>query len=214
MKKYLSIILVNFALLLIDVILFTAWLITKKEELMYPIGLCTGLFASCFFVSLFSIFIRKKRSCQTHFDERQLKSRGDCFSVGFFVLLICLLVDGIFRNIFDFDWSNYLVGVFTWGMISIGVFAVLAIWKDAYTSMEENKLRFSVFLCGIGTIDLATGIALVCLDGFLVNGQVGTPFINILGGIVLLVTAINLFIKYKMDKRKVEEDEEFKTEVC
>ena len=215
MKKYLFPILLNAILAFVDIVLLSIWLITKSKAVLYPLGFFTGLFISILFVSLISIVIRKKRPCQTQFDERQLKSRGSCFCVSFFFLLICLLIDGIVRNILDYDWSNYLVGVFTWGMLSIGVFAILAIWKDAYTSEGENKLRLSIFLGIVGLIDSIVGIISVIQNEFVADGKVTVSFINLLGGVVLLVTAVNLFVKYKIDKKKVFiEDEEFETEVC
>lgn len=126
-----------------------------------------------------------------------------------------LIVDGILRQILNYDWSDYFVGTFTWGMLSIGVFANMAIWKDAYTSESENKLRFAIFLGCIGIIDGVVGILSIIREGFIVNGKVDVSFINLFGGIVLLITAISLVIKYRMDKRKVFiEDEEFETEVC
>ncbi|MDE5856731.1 MAG: hypothetical protein K2H06_06765 [Anaeroplasmataceae bacterium] len=215
MKKYLFPILLNAILAFVDIVLLSIWLITKSKAVLYPLGFFTGLFISILFVSLISIVIRKKRPCQTQFDERQLKSRGSCFCVSFFFLLICLLIDGVVRNILDYDWSSFLVGVFTWGMLSIGVFAILAIWKDAYTSEGENKLRLSIFLGIVGLIDSIVGIISVIQNEFVADGKVTVSFINLLGGVVLLVTAVNLFVKYKIDKRKVFiEDEEFETEVC
>ncbi|MDE7385415.1 MAG: hypothetical protein K2M84_06620, partial [Anaeroplasmataceae bacterium] len=210
MKKYLFPILLNVILAFVDIVLLSIWLITKNKALLYPLGFFTGLFISILCVSLVSILIRKKRPCQTQFDERQLKSRGSCFCVSFFFLLICLLIDGIVRNILDYDWSSFLVGVFTWGMLSIGVFAILAIWKDAYTSEGENKLRLSIFLGIVGLIDSIVGIISVIQNEFIADGKVTVSFINLLGGVVLLVTAVNLFVKFKIDKRKVFiEDEEF-----
>lgn len=215
MKKYLFPILLNAVLVFVDVVLLTIWLITKNKALLYPVGFFTGLFISIFCVSLISMVIQKKRPCQTQFDERQLKSRGTCFCFSFFFLLICLLIDGIVRNILDFDWSSFLVGVFTWGMLSIGVFAIMAIWMDAYTSEGESKLRVSLFLGIIGLIDSIVGIISVIQNEFVVDGKVTISFINLFGGVVLLVTAVNLFVKYKIDKRKVFiEDEEFEAEVC
>lgn len=215
MKKYLFPILINGVLALVDLILCIVWLVTKKQKLMYPLGFCTGLFISVLSVSLVSLMIRKKQLCKAQFDERQLKNRGDCYCISFFFLLICLLVDGVIRNMLNYDWCNYFVGVFTWGMLSIGVFAIMAIWKDAYTSEGENKLRFSIFLGIVGMIDFIVGIISCIRNGLVVEGQVEVSFINLLGGMVLLATAINLFIKYKIDKRKVFiEDEEFETKIC
>ena len=214
MKKYWFFILVNSLLLLVNVVLLICWLTTKKEELMYPLGVCAGLFVSVFLVSLISIFIRKKNPCQTHFDERQLKNRGDCYCISFFFLLLSLLVDGMMRQILEYDWSSYLVGVFTWGMLSIGVFAIMAIWKDAYTSEGESKIRLGIFLGVLGLLDGIVGVVAILHKDFIVDGRLSTSFINFFGGLILLVVAINLFVKYKIDKRKAEEDEELKTEVC
>ncbi|MDE7214125.1 MAG: hypothetical protein K2N42_06055 [Anaeroplasmataceae bacterium] len=215
MKKYLVHIIINTLLALIVLTIFIVWLVTKKSELMYPLGVCTGLFISVFSVTLVSIMIRKKQLVKTHFDERQLKSRGDCYCISFFFLLFCLFIDGLLRTMLDYDWCNYLVGVFTWGMLSIGVFAITAIWKDAYTSEGESKLRLSIFLTVIGLMDTSVGVASILMRDFIIDGQVDVSFVNLSGGIVLLVTAVNLIIKYKIDKRKVFiEDEEFETEVC
>ncbi|MDE6407660.1 MAG: hypothetical protein K2K48_02715 [Anaeroplasmataceae bacterium] len=215
MKKYIFPILINAVLGLVDLSLLIVWLITKNKELLYPLGLCTGLFISILSITLVSLMFRKKQLVKAQFDERQLKSRGDCYCISFFCLLLCLLVDGILRNMLSYDWSNYLVGVFTWGMLSIGVFAITAIWKDAYTSGNESKLRLCAFLGVIGLLDTIVGVVEIIRHGLIINGQVDVSFINLSGGIVLLVTAVNLFVKYKIDKRKVFiEDEEFETEVC
>lgn len=215
MKKYLVEIVLNSFLFLLDVVVLLIFLITQNQELMYVLGVCTGLFFSVLMVSLLSIIVRKKKLCHKHFDERQLKSRGDCFCVSFFFLLFCLFIDGGIRNITNYNWSSYFVGIFTWCALSIGVFAVMAIWKDAYMSVGENKIRFCVFLGIIGIWDLMIGIVSAIRNRFIVDGKVDISFINLFGGFILLVITVNLLIKYKIDKRKVFiEDEEFENEVC
>lgn len=215
MKKYLAVIILNFFLFLLDGIVLLIFLITQKQELMYLLGVCTGLFCSVLVISLISIIVLKRRPCHGHFDERQLKSRGDCFCVSFFFLLFCLFIDGMIRNITNYNWSSYFVGIFTWCMLSIGVFTIMAIWKDAYVSIGENKIRFCIFLGIIGILDSFIGIVGVLRNSFIVDGKVDVSFINLFCGFVLLVIAANLIIKYKIDKRKVFiEDEEFETEVC
>lgn len=215
MKKYLVEMILTVVLLILDIVILLIFLNTQKQELMYLLGLCTGLFFAVFIICLISIFVQRKRICHGHFDERQLKSRGDCFCVSFFFLLICLFMDGGIRNITNYSWSSYFVGIFTWSMLSVGVFAIMAIWKDAYISIGENKIRFCIFLGIIGILNLTIGIVNAIRNSFIIDGKVDTSFINLLGGFILLVVAVNLIIKNKIDKRKVLiEDEEFETEVC
>lgn len=215
MKKYVMFIIINSVLFVLDGVLWIIWLVTKKQEMMYSLGFCTGLFLSVLGVSIASIMIRRKQSIHTQFDERQLKNRGFCYSISFFFLLACLFVDGVLRQILDYEWADYFVSSFTWGMLSIGVFANMAIWKDAYTTDSENKIRFAIFLSVIGFLDGIVGILSIIRNGWVVGGKIGVSFINLFGGMVLLITAINLIVKYKVDKKRgVMEDEEFKTEVC
>ncbi|MDE5715963.1 MAG: hypothetical protein K2I42_07540 [Anaeroplasmataceae bacterium] len=197
------------------IILFVVWIITKQAKLMYVLGFSLGVLIACLMMMILSLFIRRKGLKECHFDERQLKSRGDCFCVSFFVLLGSLFLDGILRLLLEYEWSSYIVGVTTCGMLSIGVFACLAIVKDAYTSIGENKLRFGIFLGCFGVFDIIIGIINSIRSGFLEEGKVGIPFINIFSGIVIFFIAILLFIKTQMMKKNEEmNDEKFETEIC
>lgn len=181
---------------------------------LYPAGVFSGISFLFLFSSLLYLILWKKKRIMVQFDERQVKSRGDCFSISFFVLVGCLIIDGMIRFHFDIEWSSYFVGTFTWIMVAIGVFAILAIWKDAYTSSEKNRMKFGIFLIVIGILDFGIGLGMGLLDGFIVDKKIAIPFINIFGGVLLCSIATNLFIKIKLDGREVLKDEEFETEVC
>lgn len=204
----------HLALLLIEAILGIIYLITKNDKLFYPMGFCLGLSITFLFTTIVIHFIAKNKSKTSQFDERQLKARGDCFCVSFFVLVGCLLLDGMIRLVIEYDWSSYMVGVFTCCVISIAVFAVLAIWKDAYTTAEESKIWFMCFSFVCGIINFGVSIIEIIRNRILENGKLGLPFMNVLAGGLLLIIGFNLLIKYKLDKRKDFEDEELKTEIC
>lgn len=213
MKK--RVILVGFVLsILIGIILGIIYLTTKYKAIYYGLGFYLGVITVLWLVVLIYFIFKKKSPKNSHFDERQLKKRGDCFCISFFVLIGCLFLDGMFRYALEMEWSNYLVGVGSWIMVAIGVFAILAIWKDAYTSIGENKLRLGIFLLGIGIFDIIIGLMNGFRIGFLEDGKLGICFINLFGGSVLLLVVINLFIKVMKDRKDEFVDEELETEVC
>ncbi len=118
------------------------------------------------------------------------------------------------KEILEYDWSNYLVGIAFWILLSIGVFAILAIWKDAYTNVGANKIRFGIYLIGISLLDLALGVINGIRMGFLENGQIGTCFINLFSGLIIFIIALNLFLKAARERKDDFVNEELKTEIC
>ena len=207
-------ILVTFFPLAIGLILLVIYAITFNKHLLYAIGFCTGLSAVFLLATILSFIMKKKFLMKKEFDERQLKNRGDCFSISFFVLITCLFLDGLVRYILEYDWSNYLVGIAFWILLSIGVFAILAIWKDAYTNVGANKIHFGIYLIGISLLDLALGVINGIRMGFLENGQIGTCFINLFSGLIIFIIALNLFLKAARDRKDDFVNEELKTEIC
>ncbi|MDE7264635.1 MAG: hypothetical protein K2N64_08260, partial [Anaeroplasmataceae bacterium] len=162
----------------------------------------------------FLIIFMKKKQRGVQFDERQLKNRGDCFCISFFVLIGCLFLDGMIRTIIEYDWSTYMNGIFTCVIISIAVFVILAIWKDAYTTTDDSKVRLIIISFLLSIINFVMSIIQIVQYGFLENGKIGLSFLNILTGGLLMIVCVNLFVKYRIDKRKDFEDEELKTEIC
>lgn len=99
-------------------------------------------------------------------------------------------------------------------MVAIGTFAILAILKDAYTSLEENKIRFGIFLLFLGAMDIGTGVFSGIYNGFIVDGKAALPFVNIIGGCIIFIIACVLFLKVWWNKKEKFKNEESKTEVC
>lgn len=211
MKRKKGFIILSIVFLLLIFIFFMLWLFTRRVEFGYAIA---GAVIVMIFVLLISIIIRKKMLANCQYDERQLKCRGDCFCIAFFVLIGCLFFDGILRYILEYEWSDYFIGVFFSSMIAIGVFAIVAIAKDAYTSLEENKVRFGGFLATLGLINMAVGIATGIMHGFITDGKADMPFVNLFCGFILVSISIALFIKNWLNKREEFKNEESKTEVC
>lgn len=211
MKRKRRFIVLNIIFLSLVIFLFVFWLATGNTQLFY---VSLGAVFALLMVLIASIVIRKKSMKRCHYDERQLKNRGDCYCIAFFVLLGCLFTDGMVRYILEFDWSEYFVGVFLCSMVAIGTFAILAILKDAYTSLEENKIRFGIFLLFLGAMDIGTGVFSGIYNGFIVDGKAALPFVNIIGGCIIFIIACVLFLKVWWNKKEEFKNEESKTEVC
>lgn len=119
----------------------------------YLIGLAVGLLVGGVLILVNAMARRKNKECQ--WDERQILERGECLAVGFSAIVfsnVLLAVIPFFtlESIFETPEMGNIVSV----IIGIGAFAISAILKDAYFSINENKKQFYF-----------TGIALAIMTG-------------------------------------------------
>ncbi len=102
------------------------------------------------FVVVMILKIARKRSGipqDRQFDERQILARNNAYMTGFFVTLLLMLADILLKlagKEFYTDPLAELSAVF----IGIGVFAVLAVWNDAFL-LPAQKPFLQILLYGV-----------------------------------------------------------------
>ena len=151
---------------------------------------------------------RKNGGFVKHYDEMQLKVRGDGYRLGFFVLLI-----GSAVLMFLFDISEKFAavvtpsfGIFFVLMTALVTFVVYCVNKEAFLSIGQNKKSY-VILCVL--IIAANGFAsiryvaqgTILEDGKLTFG--GTANLICLTSFVIILIAI--LVKSAKDRNEVEE---------
>ena len=139
------------------------------------------------------------------YDERQMAARGRGYMYAFYAAVITAFIPCFFSE----ELSHFL-GTLVYFIPLLSGFMVhitYCIWNDAYVdlSAEPKKWMFSLSAIGIGNILIAFGNL---ADGFVENGQLKTAVINLIVGIIGLLAVIQQFIKSRLDKREVDEDEE------
>ena len=96
------------------------------------LGMLTGMLAGIVLVAI----LFKKKVLDMHFDERQELARGKAFQYGFLTLVVCLYAYGA-TELAVGHWCDVLAGVTICIALSMGVFAVTCICRDAYLSFRN-----------------------------------------------------------------------------
>ena len=133
---------------------------------------------------------KKDKKIELQYDERQMVERGIAFKLGFFTQLIYMC----------FMCLCYAVGIqlpvatevilFFGVLLSLGVYVIYCIWKEAYIALNETVQKVNIAFVIIGIINVFIGV-MHCIHGNMIeNGILTFRCINLVCGIFLLVLAI------------------------
>lgn len=165
------------------------------------LGVVFGVIIVCFLFGCCYKFFYKKQfrdkkrafSEKVLYDERQLLARGCAYKAGFYSLMIYLIGIIILEQMklgYTFVSANSLwLGI----VISIGIFAIVCILKDAYMSMYENSKMVFGFLVGMGIFNVFIGVTNY-------HEKNTTGFTNLSVGIMMLIVCSVFYIKKMHDK--------------
>lgn len=148
------------------------------------------------------IMIIKKENIRKEYDERQLAARGICYKYAFFTLSALVVA---YACLMAFNPEMILllgpVGLGTLFLISMGVFVISAIMKDAYEAINDNR-NWPVSIAVIGVANIIIGITNIFNVGIVEDGALSFVCLNFECGILLFVTVLVYKIKQNMDKRE------------
>lgn len=124
------------------------------------------IFAAYFGLVLW--FCHQERIGEAQFDERQEQARGVAYKYGFFALAISIWLFSQFGDVLP--WIGAEAGGFLCMDLGATVFAVTAVWKDAYLKLHERPERTAAFLALGGAGCLCLSAFKVWKEGALVDG--------------------------------------------
>lgn len=173
-----------------------------------------AIFICCFLVICVVWFLiitlcRIRDEKQISFDERQLIARNRAYKYAFFVLMVYFAVMEIIdiTGLLDLYWSpesNLGVGMF----LSVGTFAVISIFQDAYIPAVNGKIRNSFIIFAIlGISQLCFGISNAIENGGIIgDGRILIP-ISLSIGLLFTVLCAALLIKLAIDKKSAKDED-------
>ena len=168
-----------------------------------------ALIAVCFIagVIFFSLFLRKHKGIfSKEYDERQILGRGQAYKTAFFTLLAYNLVYAIIDSC-DIKWCDPLVGLLIGLFVSVTVFAVTAITKDAlYGIYTQSKSVLSVFLLVI-VVELIAFVV-KCIDGGVIEDSVLSLGFIPLAAAVCFAVILAVFLIHNKRAKLLEENNE------
>ncbi len=163
------------------------------------VGLAAGIVAGLIFVA----FLFRKKVLDCHFDERQELARGKAFQYGFFTLLISTYVYGTSDVVFG-RWCDALAGVTICLAISLCVFAVTCILKDAYLSLREKPRVVMTMFALLTLINLGFGVMYGVSGDLVEDGVLTFRAVNPIIGTATLVILIVYIINHLLRSREEE----------
>lgn len=200
-----------------------------EHNIWYVLGILAGILTGLAFVAViawiakkaggkFVVFCKDKEKA---YDERQSLARGQAYKVGFFTLMIYVMLAVFLDEIFDIHILMSLGGMWIGVCLSIAVFAIICILKDAYMSLQENARGIMIVFGGIGVLNLCCSLPrLLHGEGFtevaqaVKNGKVyeyiklSVNSMNLTVGILFLTLMAVFAGKLWYDRRHEDEDGE------
>lgn len=154
----------------------------------YRIGWLLGIAVGILAGVVVLVVLFKKKVLDMHFDERQERARGVAFQYGFFALAGSMLTLGCVD--IAIHWCDMMVGMSLCACVGVTVFAVTAIWKDAYLGLYEKPWKVLTVFAVLSALNLGVGTARLLDGSFMENGIVTFRAANVVAGITILVVMV------------------------
>lgn len=188
---------------------------TEGQNLEYLLGFICGILCGLVLIRFMAWLVSKlggriqTRCRKDSYDERQLLARGQAYKTAFFTLLFYTLAVSLLDDIFGISIFMSFCGIWIGIALSIMVFAVTCILKDAYMSLYENARGIIMVFSIVGILNIAVGIRTILeRRPLLENGAVSVEWTNLVVGILFLVILIVFCGKVIYNKKQFEEEAE------
>ena len=165
------------------------------------LGFIIGIIVGIILVIVLLQAINRDGKLNTKYDERQLRVRGDAYKFGFFATVLANALLLVFST------TEYGVGIFGYTVFFIPIFVGIivqisySIFKDGYVGLNTNMPRFMISMAFISAFNFFIAIMAMVRGGFIEDGVLQAPFLNLLCGILFIVLAAEIGIKMIMDQK-------------
>lgn len=199
------------------------------RSIWYVLGLVAGIVIGIMAVALIAWLAKKAggkvgvfcKDKEKTFDERQFLARGQAYKVGFFTLIFYVVIAAILDEIFDIHILMSLSGMWIGVCLSIAIFAIICILKDAYISLQENARGIMIMFGTVGIMNICCSLLPYFMHGeelietaqAVKNGNVyeyaklSLRSLNLIAGILFLILIAVFAGKLWYDKKHEDEEE-------
>ena len=176
----------------------------------YTIGFLIGFCVVILIFLIIAIVLKCKNNHATEYDERQLIARHTAYKYSFFTLVFYCILCGML-DIADIKWAETVIQMFLGMFLSVTVFVVICIFKDAYFGIEKgkNNIRTFLFLSVLITIIQVFSFILnvfVNKEPIITNGILNISATNLLCAVAFLIMIIATVIKLVLIRKEREEE--------
>ena len=152
------------------------------------------------------LYRHHKKTCPEGYDERQLALRGKCYRTAFLTLAVLLAVNAAVTAYLGRAWATPGVDSVLLLFVAVGVFAVSAIWQDAYVPVSASAGKYSILMGIVMLAQLPAVISHIPAGDYIVGGQVTGAVLSL--GCLLLFAVVFLAIVLRTQWRKKDDGED------
>ncbi len=169
----------------------------------YVAGVLVGIGSAAVVIAVMAAVRKKQGRPKPEYDERQMAARGVAYRWAFLTLMLSLAVNTGVEAIWG-PWAK--PGVSAWMLIflSIGVFIVACVRKDAYFAVAQDP-KASLWLFGaVVVLQIPNIIITLRSGGFVEDGLLTWDALSPASGALFLVLTVCAIVRLR---RQREDDE-------
>ncbi len=170
------------------------------------VGFAAGFIFIIVISFVFKTLLRKKKMRNDirsgNYDERQILARGRACMAAYYVLLIFLTV--IF--LLDETGVTHLFmssgGIWFGVCVSIAIFVIICVLKDAYTGLNDNLFTYIVITGLVGVFNICIGVSKIIENvPMIIDGKLSSELLNLESGVLLVIVCPFMIVKYILNKK-------------
>lgn len=176
-----------------------------EHSAAYNWGLTLGLLTGAAVGVVIVWLLFKKRILNNTFDERQELARGKAFQYAYYTLLVAVFAYGLSTYIVG-RWIDLLTGLTLCMCISVAVFAIVCIRKNAYLSLKERPKQIMALFAVLSVFNLGIGLIYYMNGSLVEDGVLSFRACNPLVGVLTVIVMIVYAAEQALSRRESEEE--------
>lgn len=169
----------------------------------YVAGVLVGIGSAAVVIAVMAAVRKKQGRPKPEYDERQMAAQGVAYRWAFLTLMLSLAVNTGVEAIWG-PWAKPGVAVWMLIFLSIGVFVVVCVRRDAYFAMAQDP-KASLWLFGaVVVLQIPNIIITLRSGGFVEDGLLTWDALSPASGALFLVLTVCAIVRLR---RQREDDE-------
>ena len=175
------------------------------KSLAWYAGFAVGILA-VLIICLIVRAVQKRRGVNRgDYDERQQVQRGAAAQRAYITLLLLLCVNGIVTGAMELQWAQPGVDSFLCLFVSVAVFVVECIRRDAYFTVRQTP-RSGILIFTMVTLCQVPATIMHAADGaFVEDGKLTIAVLNPACMVLFAIVLAAILIKRRCDRQEDEE---------
>ena len=171
------------------------------------VGFVVGILVVAILAALRRAFSRRRGETPGEYDERQQVQRGKAAQHAYMTLLILLCVNGVASGALELRWADPGVDSFLCMFVSVAVFVVECIRRDAYFTVSQTP-RSGILLFALVTLCQVPATVMHAVDGdFVKDGRLTLAIINPACMLLFSIVLVTVLVKVCRDKAEERDGE-------